>query len=200
MEAIVKSFHCLMDKLENELNQSNFTEVNKLFDKIKKVENNLIAHLSIQDETRKFFLQLHNPFLEENKVCAMGFDYKAKKFKDGVIKIQGQMPSKTTLKRNARLFELEVQRLKERFKQEIGLKCFVNQAWEERFFKELENATNRHERMQYERAGIKSFSPIAPAGDERLYYDNSISLSDTITQAKQKLLQTKEKPLKIGLK
>ena len=80
-----------------------------------------------------------------------------------------------------------MQRLKERFKQEIGLKCFVNQAWEERFFKELENATNKHEKMQYKKVGIKSFSPIAPIKDERLYCDYSISLNDTITQAKQKL-------------
>ncbi len=68
-----------------------------------------------------------------------------------------------------------------------------NQSWEERFFKELENATNKHEKMQYQKAGIKSFSPIAPAGDERLYQDHSINLSDTITQAKQKLSQTKER-------
>lgn len=43
-----------MDKLENELSQSNFVEVNKILNKIEKVENNLIAHLSIQEKTKNF--------------------------------------------------------------------------------------------------------------------------------------------------
>lgn len=46
--------------------------------------------------------------MEENKIHAMGFNYKVKKFRDGVIKIQGHIPNKTTLKRNIRLSELEV--------------------------------------------------------------------------------------------
>ena len=89
MEAIVKSFHSLMDKLENELSQSNFVEVNKILNKIEKVENNLIAHLSIQEKTKNFSCNSIILFWRKTKYTQWVLTIKLKNLEMALLRFKG---------------------------------------------------------------------------------------------------------------
>ncbi|MCR2116197.1 hypothetical protein CUPS3781_09355, partial [Campylobacter upsaliensis] len=144
----------------------------------------LIEILKKDDEKIGLFIhQLYDPLKNDNELHGAGISYKAKKLKNGDIRVTGGGISDAKLQKSIRLSEMERERLHLAFAREYNMQGFINDSHREDFFKRLDRAVSEYyDDFHLDRVDYKKY----------LYSQDRILESDSITQAKQKLEKERE--------
>ena len=177
-------YNKLLPELFKAFDASEYEVFNKGIIEFNKLQRSIINTLATKEKTAIFVKQLNMPLKNDGlNVYGSALDYKAKKRRGGVLAVSGIMPSQTQLKKESRLTELETERLYLAFAREHNIKGFLGDVQRDGFFEKLEKATREHFKyLHQEHTDSRSF----------LYTENRILLSDSITQAKQKLQKERE--------
>ncbi|MCR2101554.1 hypothetical protein CUPS4258_09475, partial [Campylobacter upsaliensis] len=144
----------------------------------------LIEILKKDDEKIGLFIhQLYDPLKNDNELHGAGISYKAKKLKNGDIRVTGGGISDAKLQKSIRLSKMERERLHLAFAREYNMQGFINDSHREDFFKRLDRAVSKYyDDFHLDRVDYKKY----------LYSQDRILESDSITQAKQKLEKERE--------
>ncbi|MCR2114330.1 PBECR2 nuclease fold domain-containing protein, partial [Campylobacter upsaliensis] len=144
----------------------------------------LIEILKKDDEKIGLFIhQLNDPLKNDNELHGAGISYKAKKLKNGDIRVTGGGISDAKLQKSIRLNKMERERLHLAFAREYNMQGFINDSHREDFFKRLSRAVSEYyDDFHLDRVDYKKY----------LYSQDRILESDSITQAKQKLEKERE--------
>ncbi|MCR2103433.1 hypothetical protein CUPS4256_09320, partial [Campylobacter upsaliensis] len=144
----------------------------------------LIEILKKDDEKIRLFIhQLNDPLKNDNELHGVGISYKAKKLKNGDIRVTGGGISDAKLQKSIRLAKMERERLHLAFAREYNMQGFINDSHRENFFKRLNRAVSEYyDYFHLDRVDYKKY----------LYSQDRILESDSITQAKQKLEKERE--------
>ncbi|EOJ7850805.1 PBECR2 nuclease fold domain-containing protein [Campylobacter upsaliensis] len=160
-------------------------ERSKMFRKRKR---ELIENLAKDEKVQAFTSQWGYPFKKDGELRGIGLNYKAKVYGKGDHKMMyvdggAKLFESAQQKKRERLLELEKERLQEAFKADFGIDGFISKYVEDDFFEILWEKTKAYKGIDYG-WGVhpREYYP---------YYENRIMLSDTITQAKEKLQKEK---------
>ena len=172
---LLKELFILFDK--------NPAAFNKKFEVFKQARNSLIDTLARDFKVAHFTKQLFDPLKMNNALHAAGFDYKAKKFRDGTLRVSGHIPTDSAIQKESRLSDMERERLQLAFAREYNIQDFLNDTHRQDFFTKLSDAARNHfEFLHTYKTDVNKF----------LYTENRILPTDKITQAKQKLQKERE--------